>query len=76
VWILFLIDKSSLFVARNIGKPSLCVKHTMPADGVVEYLLWNSLDGNVLKQRGKDRSLEDILPQTRQIGGIRVQIST
>ena len=42
MWILFLIDKSSLFVARNIGKPSLCVKHTMPADGVVEDLLWNS----------------------------------
>ena len=46
-------------------------------DGVVEDLLWNSLDGNVfLKQRGKDRSLEDLLPQKGQIGGIRIQLST
>jgi len=39
-------------------------------DVVVEDLLWNSLDGNVLKQRGKDRSLVDLLPQKGQIGGI------
>ena len=26
-----IVDKNSLFVARNIGKLSLCVKHTMPA---------------------------------------------
>jgi len=45
-------------------------------DDVVEDLLWNSLDGNVLKQRGKDRSLEDALPQKGQIGGMRVQVST
>jgi len=45
-------------------------------DGVVEDLLWNSFDGNVLKQRGKDRSLEDLLPQKGHIGGIRVQLST
>jgi hypothetical protein len=38
-----------------------------PHDGVVEDLLWNSLDGNVLKQRGKDRSLEDVLPQKEHI---------
>jgi len=43
---------------------------------VVEDLFWNSLDGNVLKQRGKDRSLEDLLPQKGHIGGIRVQLST
>ena len=45
-------------------------------DVVVEDLLWNSLDGNVLKQRGKDRSLEDLLSQKGQIGGIRLQLST
>jgi hypothetical protein len=44
-------------------------------DGVVEDLLWNSLDGNVLKQRGKDRSWEDLLPQKMQIVEIRVQLS-
>ena len=47
-----------------------------PHDVVVEDLLWNSLDGNVSKQRAKDRSLEDLLPQKGQIGGIRVQLST
>ena len=36
-------------------------------DDVVEDLLWNSLDGNVLKQRGKDRSSEDALPQKGQV---------
>ncbi len=45
-------------------------------DVVFEDLLWNSLDGNVSKQRAKDRSLEDLLPQKGQIGGIRVQLST
>jgi hypothetical protein len=30
-------------------------------DVVVEDFLWNSLDGNVSKQRSKDRFLEDIL---------------
>ena len=45
-------------------------------DVVVEDLLWNSLDGNVSKQRGKDRSLEDLLPQKGQIGGIMLQLST
>ena len=45
-------------------------------DVVVEDLLWNSLDGNVLKQRSEDRSLEDLLPKKGQIGGIRVQLST
>jgi hypothetical protein len=46
-------------------------------DGVVEDLLWNSLDGNVfLKQGGKDRSLEDLLPQKGHIGEIRIQLST
>ena len=45
-------------------------------DGVVEDLLWNSLDGNVSKQRDKDTSLEDLLPQKGQIGGIRIQLST
>jgi len=45
-------------------------------DVVVEDLLWNSLDGNVSKQRAKDTSLEDLLPQKGQIGGIRVQLST
>jgi len=45
-------------------------------DDVVEDLLWNSLDGNVSKQRGKDRSSKDVLPQKGQIGGIRVQLST
>ena len=45
-------------------------------DGVVEDLVWNSLDGNVLKQRRKDRSLEDVLRQKGQIAKIRVQIAT
>ena len=45
-------------------------------DGVVEDLVWNSLDGNVLKQRGKDRSLEDVLPQKGHIGGIMLKLST
>jgi len=31
-------------------------------DVVIKDLLWNSLDGNVLKQQGKDRSSEDLLP--------------
>ena len=35
---------------------------------MVEDLLWNSLEGNVSKQRAKDRSLEDLLPQKGQIG--------
>jgi len=65
-------------MGRNIGKLSLCVKYTMPAqclhDGVVEDLLWNSLRGNVLKQRGKDRSLEDLLPQKMKIVEIRLQL--
>jgi len=43
---------------------------------VVEDLLWNSLRGNVLKQRGKDSSLDDLLSQKGHIGGIRLQIST
>ena len=43
-----------------------------PHDVVVEDLLWNSLYGNVSKQQGKDRSLDDLLPQKGQIGGIRV----
>jgi hypothetical protein len=43
--------------------------------GVVEDFLWNSLDGNVLKQRGKDRSLEDLLPQKGHIGEMRAQLS-
>jgi len=45
-------------------------------DVLVEDFLWNSLDGNVLKQRGKGRPLEDLLPQKMQIGGMRVQLST
>ena len=45
-------------------------------DVVVEDLLWNSLEGNVSKQRAKDKSLADLLPQEGQIGGIRVQLST
>jgi hypothetical protein len=45
-------------------------------DVVVEDLLWNSLDGNVLKRWAKDRFLEDLLPQKGQIGGIRLQLST
>jgi len=44
-------------------------------DVVVEDLLWNSLDGNVLKQLGKDRSLEDLLPQKGQIGGLARRLS-
>ena len=67
-------------MGRNIGKLSLCVKPTIPTqclhDVVVEDLLWNSLDGNALKQRGKDRSFEDLLPQKGQIVEIRVQLST
>jgi len=51
-------------------------QHKCLYDVVVEDLLWNSLDDTVLKQRGKDRSLEDLLPQKGQIGGIRVQLST
>jgi hypothetical protein len=54
-----------------------CVSSTECLDDVVvEDLLWNSLDGNVSKQRAKDRSLEDLLPQKGQIGAIRVQLST
>jgi hypothetical protein len=45
-------------------------------DVVVEDLLWNSLEGNALKQQGKDRSLEDVLPQNGHIGRMRVQLST
>jgi len=45
-------------------------------DVVGEDLVWNSLAGNVLKQRGKDRSLEDLLRQKDHIGGIRVQLPT
>ncbi len=45
-------------------------------DVVVEDLLWNSLDDTVLKQRDKDRSLENVLPQKGHIGGIKVQLST
>jgi len=45
-------------------------------DGVVEDLVWNSLDGNVLKQRGKDRSLEGLLPQKGHIGGIMLKLCT
>jgi len=45
-------------------------------DGVVEDLVWNSLDDTVLKQRGIDRSLEDLLPQKGHISRIRVQLST
>jgi hypothetical protein len=42
----------------------LCVSNTkILHDVVVEDLLWNFLDGNVLKQRGKDRSLENLSPQ-------------
>jgi hypothetical protein len=40
-------------------------------DAVVEDLLWNSLDGNVLKQRVKDGSLEDLLPQMGKLAGCR-----
>ena len=61
---------------RSIVKVSLCVKHKCGHDVVVEDLLWNSLDGNASKQRGKDRSLEDLLPQKGQIAKIRVQIAT
>ncbi len=43
---------------------------------MLEDLLWNSLVGNVSKQRAKDRSLENLLPQKGQIGGIRLQLST
>jgi len=45
-------------------------------DVMVEDLLRNTLDSNVFKQRGKDRSLEDFFSQKEQIGGIRVQLST
>jgi hypothetical protein len=69
-----MIDKNLVFVERNVGRLSLDVKHKMPADVVVEDILWNSLDGNVSKQRGEDNSLQDLLPQKGQIGGIRVQL--
>jgi len=60
-------------MGRNIGNYR-CVSITQCLhDVVVEDLLWNSLDGNVLKQRAKDRSLEDLLRQKGHIGEIRVQ---
>jgi hypothetical protein len=47
------------------------VSSTQYLDDVdVEDLLWNSLDGNVLKQRVKDGSLEDLLPQMGKLAGL------
>jgi len=64
-----------MILITNISQSLRGCQNLTSDDGVVEDLLWNSLDGTVLKQRGKDRSLEDLLPQKGQIGGMRVRLS-
>ena len=63
-------------MGRSIGKPSLYVEHKMPANVVVEDLLWNSLDGNASERPAKRQFFGDLLSQKGQIGEIRVQLST
>ena len=68
-----MFDKSSLFMENSI-KICYCVSSTkLLHDVVVEDLLWNSLIGNVSKQRAKDTPLEDLVLQKKQIEGITGQ---
>jgi len=58
-----------MILITNISQSLRGCQNLTSDDGVVEDLLWNSLDGTVLKQRGKDRSLEDLLPQKGKSAG-------
>ena len=62
-----IIDRTP-FLWQKVEGNYRCLSSTQCLhDVVVEDLLWNSFDGDVSEQRGKDRSSEDVLPQKGQI---------